>query len=188
MKTTRKEQIKSSAARLFRKRGFTATSVRDIAADMEMEAPSLYNHIKGKQEILQELLLEIAEEFTSGMRTISSAKLSSKGQLERLIKLHVDLTMDYPDVMALLTSDWIHLEEPAFSQFVKQRDQYEIDFRSILKSALEESGNHEADLDITLFSILSTLRWLYSWFLKNKEINPIELEQQMVKNLLEGIF
>jgi len=185
---TRKEQIKNCAARLFRKRGFTATSVRDIASEMEMEAPSLYNHVKGKQEILQELLLEVADEFTLGMRSISQAKIPAKSILERLIKLHVDLTIENPDVMALLTSDWIHLEEPAFSQFVDLRDNYEKEFRTVLKTALADSGSTVEYLDMILFSILSTLRWLYSWYLKNKSVNPIELEQQMTKNLLEGIF
>ncbi len=188
MKISRKEQIKSCAARLFRKRGFTATSVRDIASDMEMEAPSLYNHIKGKQEILQELLLEIAEEFTSGMRSVTNSNLKAEAKLERLVKLHIDLTIENPDVMALLTSDWIHLEEPAFSQFTRLRDKYEKEFKEILKRAISGSGENVQDVDIALFSILSTLRWLYSWYLKNKSMNPIELESQLVKTLLKGIY
>ncbi len=188
MKISRKEQIKSCAARLFRKRGFTATSVRDIAADMGMEAPSLYNHIKGKQEILQELLLEIAEKFTSGMRSVKNSNLKAEAKLERLVKLHVDLTIENPDVMALLTSDWVHLEEPAFSQFASLRDNYEKELKEVLKSAITDSGGDAKDVDITLFSILSTLRWLYSWYLKNRDVNPIELENQLVKTVLKGIY
>ncbi len=184
----RKDQIKVSAARLFRKRGFRATSVRDIAADLNIEAPSLYNHIKGKQEILQILLLELAQEFTSGINMISESPLSAKEQLERLIKLHVDLTISHPDGMALLTSDWVHLEEPAFSEFVRMKDDYEVRFREVLMEALKNEGNNTADVDIALFSMLSTLRWLYSWYLKNQKVNQIELEQQIVKNLLTGLF
>lgn len=187
-KTNRKDQIKLCAARLFRKRGFTATSVRDIASELNIEAPSLYNHIKGKQELLQELLLELAVEFTNGMTVISDSSLTSKGKLERLIKLHVDLTITHPDGMALLTSDWVHLEEPAYTEFVKMRDDYEISFREILQKALGAGGNKDVDLDLALFSMLSTLRWLYTWYLKNKDVNQIELEQQMTRNLLNGLF
>ncbi|MFK7756044.1 MAG: TetR/AcrR family transcriptional regulator [Flavobacteriales bacterium] len=187
-KPNRKEQIKSCAARLFRKRGFTATSVRDIAAELNIEAPSLYNHIKGKQELLQLLLLELAGEFTTGMETVYGSNLAAKEKLERLIKLHVDLTISHTDGMALLTSDWVHLEEPAYSTFVSQRDAYEVAFREILKEALHTDKNDKVDLDLALFSMLSTLRWLYSWYLKNQKVNQIELEKEMVRNLLTGLF
>ncbi len=186
--TTRKEQILVGAARLFRKRGFSATSMRDIAAELNIEAPSLYNHIKGKQEILQTLLLDLARAFTSGMDTIHSAPLTPEQKLERLVKLHVDLTVQTPNSMALITSEWIHLEEPAYKEFVTMRNDYEVNFRHILEEAFQAKGVGDANLDLALFSILSPLRWLYTWFLKNREVNPIELENEMVRNLLSGIF
>jgi len=162
--------------------------VRDIAAELNIEAPSLYNHIKGKQELLQLLLLELAGEFTTGMKTVYGSNLTAKEKLERLIKLHVELTISHADGMALLTSDWVHLEEPAYSIYVTQRDQYEVAFREILKEALESAESRNVDIDLALFSMLSTLRWLYSWHLKNKDVNQQELEVEMVRNLLTGLF
>jgi AcrR family transcriptional regulator len=186
--SNRKKQILKGAARLFRKRGFTATSMRDIASELQIEAPSLYNHIKGKQEILQILLLELARSFTLGMEVIISSTLTYEEQLEGLVRLHVDLTIKHPNGMALLTSDWVHLEEPAFSEYVSMRDEYELSFRNILIEAFKKNGKESVNVDLALFSILSTLRWLYSWVLKNPEINPIELEKEMIENLLSGIF
>jgi len=45
---TRREQIIQTAARLFRAKGFMASSMRDIAAELGIEAASLYSHIKSK--------------------------------------------------------------------------------------------------------------------------------------------
>lgn len=186
--SNRKKQILNGAARLFRKRGFTATSMRDIASELQIEAPSLYNHIKGKQEILQILLLELARSFTSGMEVIRNSTLTYEEQLERLIRLHVELTIKHPNGMALLTSDWVHLEEPAFNQYTSMRDEYELAFRNILIEAFKNDRKEPVNVDLALFSILSTLRWLYTWVLKKPEINPIELEKEMIENLLSGIF
>ncbi|MEJ6680916.1 MAG: TetR/AcrR family transcriptional regulator [Flavobacteriales bacterium] len=186
--SNRKKQILNGAARLFRKRGFTATSMRDIASDLQIEAPSLYNHIKGKQEILQILLLELAYSFTSGMEVIRNSALTYRERLERLIRLHVDLTIKHPNGMALLTSDWVHLEEPALNQYTSMRDEYELAFRNILIESFKNEGKESVNLDLALFSILSTLRWLFTWVLKNPEINPIVLEKEMIENLLSGIF
>lgn len=186
-KLTRKEEIKLCAARLFRKRGYTASSMRDIAKELGIEAPSLYNHIKGKQEILQELLLELAYGFSTEMTHISQSKLKSIDKLERLVKLHVDMTIQHTDAISLITSDWVHLEEPAFSEFVKMRDDYEKKFKKIIRKSIKEGDLESVDVEVTLFSMLSTLRWLYSWLLKHKKINPIELEQGMIQNLISGI-
>ena len=67
MKTiSRKEEIIRVASRLFYEKGYKTVSMRDIATAMNIKAASLYNHINGKQEILSEIILKLAEEFTVG--------------------------------------------------------------------------------------------------------------------------
>lgn len=180
----RKGQIKRVAARLFRKRGFKATSMRDIAAELSMEAPSLYNHISGKQQLLEELLMMIAELFTAGMHEIRNASLSSIEQLERVIKLHVDITVEHTDAVSLLTNEWVHLDGEVAQQFVSLKDEYEHDFRMIVLACIKDGMIEEVNVELALFSMLSTLRWLYSWYSKNPSVNRIELEQQMVRLLV----
>ncbi|TDI68762.1 MAG: TetR/AcrR family transcriptional regulator, partial [Bacteroidetes bacterium] len=62
--TSRKEEIIDVASQLFKEKGYSAVSVRDIALAMGMKAASLYNHIESKQEILSILILELARNFT----------------------------------------------------------------------------------------------------------------------------
>ena len=59
-KETRKEEILRVAARLFKNKGYSAVTMRDLATDMGIKAASLYNHISSKQAILQEIVLAIA--------------------------------------------------------------------------------------------------------------------------------
>ncbi|MEM7161140.1 MAG: TetR/AcrR family transcriptional regulator [Bacteroidota bacterium] len=186
-KLSRREEIKACAARLFRKRGYQATSVRDIAAALGIEAPSLYNHINSKKEILEELLIHMGEEFIGGMNEIKNAPISSLQKLERLVALHVRLTIENTDSISLITSEYVHLEGDCRLAYFKLRDAYEKDFRSILLTCIDEGEIKDVNIDLALFSMLSTLRWLYSWYSKNTDINPIALEQEMIKNLINGI-
>src|SRR5690554_7119699 len=106
MKTlSRKEEIIIIAATLFREKGYNAISMRDLAAEMNMKAASLYNHISGKQEILAAIILEVAIEFTKGMDNIIAQNASSLQKLKDVIELHIDVTVNYADGMASLTND-----------------------------------------------------------------------------------
>ena len=185
---SRKEAIKNAAARLFRKRGFKATSMRDIAEAVGIKAASIYNHIKSKQELLSELLMEIAIIFTKEMRMIQQTSLDAKQKLERLIALHVRLTIEHTDAIALIAGEWVHLEEEEKLQYVQLRDEYENQFKSIIEQGKAEGLFKQLNTEIILFSTLSTLRWLYSWYSRNRDFDPIELERQMTACLIHGML
>ena len=53
---TTRLRVLQSAARLFRTRGYAATSLRDIASAAGLKAGSLYNHFASKEEIVTEIL------------------------------------------------------------------------------------------------------------------------------------
>lgn len=54
----RTNEIRAVAARLFYENGYRGTSLKDIARDMGLRAPSLYNHISSKQQLLQDLMFD----------------------------------------------------------------------------------------------------------------------------------
>ena len=182
-----KETIQKCAARSFRKKGYLATSMRNIAEEAGIQAPSIYNHFKKKHVILEELLMGIAQEFTKNMKDIKSSSISALEKMEKVIELHVRLTVEHTDAIALVTSEWIHLEEPALKKYTRLRNKYEKDFKTIIEEGKKKKEFQEVDTDLAMFSILSTLRWLYSWYSKNKSSNPEELKVQMIRCLLDGL-
>lgn len=184
---SRKEIIQQAAARLFRKRGYNGTSMKNIADAVGIKAASIYNHINTKQDLLRELLFEVAERFTKGMKDIQSTALNSHQKLERLIALHVRLTIEHTDAIALIAGEWVHLEADAKTAYIELRDQYEQDFKNILEQGKQEGLIKDLDTDILLFSTLSTLRWLYSWYSRNRGYNEIELERQVTECLMGGV-
>lgn len=185
--STRKEEIIRVASQLFKEKGYSAVSMRDIAQAMGMKAASLYNHIDSKQEILSVLILELARNFTSGMEEVMSLKISPLQKIEKTIELHIDITVNYSEALAALNNDWMHLEGEDLEQFTHMREAYEENFRSIIKEGISQGQLRPHHPEVILFSILSTLRTLYLWYQKRGKLDVNVLKKDMVEVLIRGI-
>lgn len=183
---TRKEEIVRTAAKLFMERGYSAVTMRDIAKAMGIKAASLYNHINSKQDILTTIILTLAKEFTKGMDVIKKSKADSVEKLGHIVVLHVAITSKNTEGMASLNNDWMHLEEQ-LEYYLKLRSEYEEDFRNIIKKGIANNEIIDANPEVMLFSILSTLRSLYLWIPKKEDLNPEELAANLSSILINGI-
>ena len=154
---------------------------------MGIKAASLYNHISGKQEILSTLILEVAIEFTNGMQTVLAEESSPVQQIERIIEMHIDITVNYSEGLAALNNDWMHLENDELRSFIRMREDYEENFRQIIKRGIAAGEIQARQPEVILFSILSTLRTLYLWYQKRGKLDVNVLKQDMVAVFLHGI-
>ena len=187
MKTeTRKDEIIKTAAKLFKEKGYSAVTMRDLASAMGMKAASLYNHIKSKQQILKEIIITLAEEFTSGLKQIQQSEKSNIKKIEEVVKLHVKIASQNPYGMASLNNDWMHLEEK-LDYYLELRTNYEEELREIIAEGVKKGEIIDENIEIMLFSILTTLRSLYSWIPKKEYRNPEKLSQQLSTVLIQGI-
>lgn len=183
---TRKEEIIKTAAKLFKEKGYSAVTMRDLATAMGIKAASLYNHINSKQEILKEIIISIAEDFTKGLEHIKSSSVNSLDKLDKIIALHIKISSENTDGMASLNNDWMHLEDQ-LEYYLKLRTDYENNFREILKQGIVNNELLDDNADVMLFSMLSTLRSLYIWIPKKEDLNPLELEKSLSNVLINGI-
>ena len=136
---TRKEEIVRVAAKLFKEKGYSAVTMRDLARAMGIKAASLYNHINSKQDILNAIIISLAEEFTEGMKLIQSSGAPCIEKLKHIIELHVKISSQNIYGMASLNNDWMHLEEK-LDYYQKLRVDYEDDFKTIQQGYLAGNG------------------------------------------------
>ena len=185
-KETRKEEILKTAAHLFKEKGYSAVTMRDLANAMGIKASSLYNHISSKQAILQEIIIAIAEDFTSGMNAIVGTKANSLQKLEMIITLHVNIAVKNADGLSALNSDWMHLESK-LDYYLQLRKDYEDNFKHILELGIRNNEIKPVNSDVIVFTMLSTLRSLYLWIPKKKNLKHDELTMMLTKILLQGV-
>lgn len=183
---TRKDEIIITAAKLFKEKGFSAVTMRDLATAMGIKAASLYNHINSKQEILKEIIISLAEKFTSGMEVVKNSDVNAIGKLEQIVALHVQITTQNTYGMASLNNDWMHLEDQ-LDYYLELRKNYEQDFIKIIQDGIRSNEIIPSNPEVIMFSILSTLRSLYLWIPKKEDLNKDELLKSLSQVLINGI-
>ena len=192
MKTTRKkaskkEFILKKAAEMFRDKGFAATSMRDLAETVGIEAASLYNHIQSKSEILQEIIFRIANDCNVHLDSLDNNSMTNLKKIESLIRFHVQMMLNRFDDYCVMINEWIHLSEPYLTNFTTTRRNYVQKMEVIIDEGVRNKEMRQVMPYVAMLTILSSVRGLEFWHRSTKKITPAELEENMVNCLINGL-
>jgi TetR/AcrR family transcriptional regulator, cholesterol catabolism regulator len=183
---TKKDVITKKASRFFREKGFTATSMRDIAEAIGVEAPSLYNHIGSKNEILQEICFKIANLFTAHITVVEQSNHPYQTKIELIIRFHIRMMLDEYENVYISDHEWKHLPEPYLSNFKNQRRTYRTRLAEIFRQGINSKEFKKIDPYVAVLTLLSAIGGIESWQRSKKSVDATSLEENMVKILLEG--
>ena len=184
----RKDEIYAVAASLFRKRGYVASTMRDIAELVGIEPSSLYSHIKSKEEILITICTSCAQEFDEGMQKILDSNESNPDKIEALIDLHLDIAHNKPSSVTVFDDEWRHLPENELELFLTKRNKYETNFKSILKDGMN-NGDFVALSESTAFHlIINCVKWVH-YSSKKLSKERFESRRKDIKSFISrGLF
>jgi len=187
LNSKRKEQIIDTAAKLFRKNGYEATSVRDLATEMDMEAASLYHHIKSKEELLESICFNMAAKFSTAIKEVNDIYFNAEEKLRMAIKLHVEIISANQDQSAVFLHEWRSLSEPKLSEFKQMRNKYENGFRIILEDGENENVFESVDKKFAVLTILSAVNWINEWYKPDGTMKPAEIATKLSDFILGGL-
>jgi TetR/AcrR family transcriptional regulator, cholesterol catabolism regulator len=185
---SKKEAIVTKASVLFKVKGFNATSMRELAEAVGVEAPSLYNHIGSKSELLQTICFKVAEKFTLQLTEIENKKTSTVNKIEEIIRFHIKMMLEQFDEVFVANHDWKHLQEPHLSNFLNERRSYEKRLVTLIEAGIAKNELTAINPYVAVLTLLSAVRGLEFWQRHKKNISTQVLEDDMVTHLLTGII
>ena len=185
--STKKEVILEKAASLFKTKSYTSASMRDLAEALGVEAPSLYNHILSKRELLQDICFKVGNKFTQQIEVIENSSAPVINKIEAIIRFHIKTMLNNFDEVYVANHEWKHLQEPYLSDFLNIRRNYEKSLLALIETGLEKNEIKPMNPYVAVLTILSAVRGLEFWQRNKKNISQQVLEDDMVNHLLHGI-
>lgn len=167
----RRVELVNAAAKLFRKKGFDATSTRDIAAAVGMHSGSPFYHFKSKGELLHAVMDEgmrsaIARQTAALQAAAASAPCEPDAALllRLLIRNHFDVLLgpgsDFIPVMLYESRSLTAKQRGALARL---QGDYEALWQPVL-GALSQAGRIRGPVKLARLLIFGALNWSVQWF------------------------
>jgi AcrR family transcriptional regulator len=186
-KASKKEFILKKAAQMFREKGFAATSMRDLAETVGIEAASLYNHIRSKNEMLESICFDVANRFTIFMDELESGNQGTIKKIDTLLRFHIKQMIESFEEVIVCDREWKHLDEPYLSNFHNQRRSYRKRFAAIIEEGISKNEIKKIDAPTAVLIMLHSVNGIESWHRSTAKISAKDLEDNMVLIMVEGL-
>jgi TetR/AcrR family transcriptional regulator, cholesterol catabolism regulator len=185
-----RDSILEAAAKLFRRQGYSATTLRQIAATAEIKAASIYYYFDSKEAILNEVLhrglLSVFETVKTALKQAGEA--SHRRRIGLAIEAHLVALLEASDFTSANIRIYGQLPEhlkkphrPLRRAYAKYWDKLFLDAR--------RAGEIRADIEIVPLRIfvLGALNWTVEWFSYSKKEAVLKLAQRTELLILDGV-
>jgi TetR/AcrR family transcriptional regulator, cholesterol catabolism regulator len=166
-----RDRLSSEAARMFAHQGYHGTSIGDLAKALGIQKASVYSHISGKEDLLNEIALAGAAAFHAALDAVPDD--ADAGEKLRLaFRAHFGVVDRQLDVATVWLQEWRYMTGDARETFVTERRRYERRVRSLFQDAVVE-GALRGDLDIQRAVLLffSVANWAYTWMTHETDVD-----------------
>jgi AcrR family transcriptional regulator len=160
----RSDEIRDAALTLFAERGYHGTSMKDIGELLGMRAPSLYNHVDSKHEILAEVMLGTMRRLLADHVDAVATTGDVVEALRRSTEAHVRYHTRYPREVRIGNTELRSLEEPARTEVLDMRREYSRSWEGLIERGRDEGRFDCPSPRLAAYAILEMGIGVSLWF------------------------
>ncbi|GGJ35139.1 TetR/AcrR family transcriptional regulator [Streptomyces brasiliensis] len=167
--------IMDAALTLFAERGYLGTSMRDIASQLGMRAPSLYNHLESKQELLQDIMLRTMENLVADHQMAVATTNDVAEQLRRAMEAHVRYHARHPREVRIGNAEIWNLEQPAQDRVRKLRRDYARSWQDVINRGVDEGRFQTPSPQLASYAMLEMGIGISLWYHEGGRLSESQL-------------
>lgn len=160
------DEIRRAARQMFSTRGFSGTSIRDIAGEVGIKGASMYNHFPSKEDILWDLTLSALETLLTNWRDVEEELRDSSptARVAGFVRAHVRYHADYSSDARIVNAELHRLSADHFETATAMRAEYEGVLRGLVEEHIKATNSTVPDLRITVYAILEMGIAVADWY------------------------
>ncbi len=180
--------IVQAAAQIFRRKGYHAASMQDIADAVGLQKASLYHHFASKQDILLEILNQALDLLIADMEAIVASDQQPVSKLRQAMGSYIDRVTHQADLAAVLHMEHRSLDARKRARHIAHRDRYDALWRTLVRQGVEAGVFRQVDETIVTFALLGVQNWMITWYRPDGRLKPHEIADLFADLLLNGLL
>ncbi|OJX06610.1 MAG: hypothetical protein BGO72_16535 [Burkholderiales bacterium 70-64] len=156
--------IREAAIRVFAKHGFKAASLRMLAKEVGIQAPSLYNYIKSKERLLFDLLRDVLVALLAEIDAANRGLTDPVARLRNFVQIHLDFHLDSRLEVFVGNMELRNLTKPHYKVVTGLRDGYSGRLTAIVEDGVRTGVFEAVDARVLTFAVLAMLTGVCNWY------------------------
>ena len=183
----RKQEILTIAARIFRQKGYNATSMNDLAKECGLFKGSLYHYFKNKEAILQEVIQSYFEYLLLYLEPIISSNVMPTEKLRMSLEIQMRAIEANRDAVSVALREDRAVENPYREAYIAQRNRLEDHLASIIEEGIEKGMFRKVDIRLTTKAILGMCNWATVWYSRSGRLSSEAIAKHFTDLVISGL-
>lgn len=203
-----RDEIIRAAADVLRRNGYDATTMKDIAAEVNLTAASLYHHFRNKASLLLAVLEGGLEQIINRLEPIAQSDRPAQERLHEMIALHIASLARNTAVGAAFVFEiksLMHIKVPARNgrhphneetdsfvtrrdEFFERRDYFEKLFRDVVEQGIASGEFRQTDAAIFSKAIMGANNWFGVWYKDGGRLTGQEIGLILADTFLQSLL
>jgi AcrR family transcriptional regulator len=168
--------VRSSALRLFARDGYAAVSMRQIAAEVGVQAGALYLYTPDKQTLLFDLMREHMDALLAAW-DVADKGSTPQERLQAFSLFHLRFHLDRPDAVFIAYMELRNLTPENFAVIEALRQRYEGHLEQILENGHDNEEFRVPDTKLAAMAIIAMLTGVNTWYREGGRLSRERVER-----------
>lgn len=175
----KRERILQEAILHFDQRGFSGTTLDDIAQGLGVTKPFIYAHFKSKTDLLTAICLPMIEMTVAGAAKTAKGPGTATDRLRRVIADHMKAVLDHQASIAIYFRDERSLPVMVRSEINGLRKKFDRVLSKLLQEGVAAGEFELPDVHLAALAMGGMISWAYTWHRPTGRLSVDELCSRM---------
>lgn len=168
-------RVQAAAVRLFARKGFAATGLRELAAEAQLTPAALYHYMDSKEDLLLDIMRATIEPLRAAAEDLLDEIAEPERRLAALVELHVWVHGGQPLQTLVSDTELRALEGERRQVAIELRDRYEDVWRTVVKDGCDAGRFDVADPRLAAIGLIELCTGVSHWYTPAGERRLTEL-------------
>lgn len=179
-------RLRDAALRLFARHGFAAVSMRQIAAEVGVQAGTLYLYTADKQSLLFDLMRDHLDSLMTAWTASPPPSGDAAVRLEHFARFHIRFHAARADAVFIAYMELRNLTPENFAVIEGMRKSYETALESILCEGQAEGSLRVPDTKLAAMALIALLNGVNTWFREGGRLSRSRVEDLYAAMVLQA--